>query len=152
VLPFVRLAMLRLLDELPRPGSGLSRTEGTILKLIGEGIRQPRELYQAFIESEEVSFMGDWSFFYNLDQLGAGGAPLIAGFRGLNFSPALPEPVRDTYYACELSLTHLGYSVLAGGTDALRHRQVNRAIGGFHLHSEAPWRWDHVSRRLLPPS
>jgi hypothetical protein len=151
VLPFLRLALLRLLEELPRPGSGLSRTEDTILRLIGEGIRQPRELYQAFIEAEEVSFMGDWSFFYSLDQLGAGSAPLIAGFRGLNFSPALPEPVRDAYYACELTLTHLGYSVLTGGTDAMRYRQVNRAIGGFHLQSAAPWRWDPVSRRLIAP-
>lgn len=151
ILPFLRLTMLRLLEELPHHRSGLSRTEWTILNLIGQGVRNPKDLYRAFTGSEEVFFMGDWSFYHNLDQMGSGGAPLIAGFRGLSFSPALPEPVRDAYLACELSLTHLGYSVLSGATDALRHRQISRTIGGFHLHSQAPWRWDRSSRQLLPP-
>lgn len=150
-LPFLRSAMLRLLDELPDHRSGLSRTEATIVKLIDAGVRTPRDLYQGFVDTEEAFFLGDWSFFHNLDQLGVGGAPLIAGFNGLHFSPALPEPARDAYFALELGLTHLGYSVLSGGTDALRHRKVSRAIGGFHLHSAAPWRWDHLARRLFPP-
>lgn len=151
VLPFLRLAMLRLLDELPNHASGLSRTEWTILNLVGQGIRRPRELYQAFMDYEEVYFMGDWSFYHALDQLGGGGAPLLAGYRGLSFSPTLPEASREAYFECELSFTHIGYSVLAGGTDALRHRPLNRTIGGFNLNSRAPWRWDHASRRLLPP-
>ena len=151
VLPFLRLSMLRLLEELPHVRSGLSRTEYATLKLIGLGVKRPREIYQAFSESEEALFMGDLSFFHNLDRMGAGGAPLIAGLRGWTFSPALPEEDREKYYSCELSLTHLGYSVLSSGADALRHRMVNRTIGGFHLHSAAPWRWDNASRRLLPP-
>jgi hypothetical protein len=151
VLPFLRLSVLRLLEELPGARHGLSRTEYTILQLVGSGIRRPRELFQAFTESEEVFFMGDWSFFHTLDQMGGGGAPLLAGLRGLTFSPALPEPVRDAYFDCELSLTHLGYSVLKGSTDALAHRKVDRFIGGYHLTSAAPWRWDSLSRTLLPP-
>ncbi len=151
ILPFLRPAILRHLEELPHLHSALSRTEWTILKLISDGIRTPREIYQAFTELEEAFFMGDWSFYHNLDQLALGGSPLIAGFSGLHFSPALPQPAREAYFACELSLTHLGYSVLSGSADALRHRQISRMIGGFHLHSGAPWRWDHGSRRLLPP-
>lgn len=150
-LPFLRPALLRLLDELPHDQSGLSRTEWMILRLIDAEVRKPRELFQGFTDSEEAVFMGDWSFFHALDQLAAGSAPLIAGFNGLHFSPALPEPAREAYFACELVLTHLGRSVL-GGADALRHRQISRAIGGFHLHSAAPWRWDRGARRLLPPS
>jgi hypothetical protein len=151
ILPFLRLAMMRLLDELPDRQSGLSRTETTIMNLIGQGVRRPPDLYRAFNEFEEAHFMGDWSFFHTVDQLGGGGAPLIAGFRGLSFSPAMPQPARDDYFACDLSFTHLGYSVLTGNADALRHRQVNRAIGGFQLTSGAPWRWDHTARLLLPP-
>jgi hypothetical protein len=151
-LPFLRAALLRLLDELPDHRSGLSRTEWTIIKLIGDGVRTPRDLYAGFVDTEEAFFMGDWSFFHNLDQLGWGGAPLIAGFNGLQFSPALPGPARDAYFALELGLTHLGYSVLSAGADALRHRLVNRAIGGFHLQPAAVWRWDRVARRLYPPA
>ncbi|MBI4723916.1 MAG: DUF1835 domain-containing protein [Rhodomicrobium sp.] len=151
ILPFLRLAMLRLLDELPDPRSGLPRTEWTILSLISQGVRTPRDLYRSFLDSEEVYFMGDWSFYHALDQLGGGGNPLIAGLKGLTFAPGLPEDVRDAYLDCELSFTHLGYSILSGNTDALLHRRLDRDIGGFHLQARAPWRWDRASRRLLPP-
>jgi hypothetical protein len=151
-LPFLRPALLRLLDELPDHRCGLSRTERTILHLIASGIRKPRELFQNFTDMEEAFFMGDWSFFHNLDQLGAGGAPLVAGFSGLHFSPALPASVREAYFACELGLTHLGFSVHSGGTDALRHRQMNRVMGGFHLRAGQEWRWDQSRLRLTPPA
>jgi hypothetical protein len=151
-LPFLRPAVPRLLEELPGARSGLSRTERTILHLIASGIRKPRDLFDAFTQTEEAFFMGDWSFFHNLDQLGAGGAPLVAGFSGLHFSPALPEPAREAYFACELSLTHLGFAAHSGNADALRQRQANRDIGGFHLGPGQEWRWDRARRRLIPPA
>lgn len=148
-LPFLRPAILRLLDELPDRHSGLSRTEMTILQLIADGVRTPREIYRAYTEMEEAFFMGDWSFYYGLDQLAAGGAPLIAGFGGLHFSPALPDAARDAYFACELSLTHLGFSTSSGNADALQHRQISRAIGGFRLEPGSAWRWDRRTRKLI---
>jgi hypothetical protein len=150
ILPFLRLAVLRLLDELP-DRSGLSRSEWTILSLVKRGAGRPDDLYRAFTATEEAFFMGDLSFFHALDQLGGCGAPLIAGFGGLAFSPSLPESAREAYFTLELSLTHLGHSVLAGAEDALRHREVERDVGGFRLSSRAPWRWDRASRRLYPP-
>jgi hypothetical protein len=152
ILPFLRLAFLRLLDELPHPRSGLSRTEWTILSLIGLGVKRPSDLYAAFTESEEVFFLGDLSFYHTLDELGAGGSPLIAGFKGLSFFPSMQEEAREEYLARELCLTHLGYSVLGGHTDALQHRQANRDIGGFHFTSRSAWRWNASERRLTPPS
>ena len=86
VLPFLRLAISRLLEELPRPVSGLSRTEWTILSLIEQGVKCPADIYETITDSEEALFMGDLSFYHALDTLGAGGAPLIAGFKGLTFS------------------------------------------------------------------
>jgi hypothetical protein len=151
VLPFLRLAMLRLLSELPHPRTGLSRTEATILQLIASGVRKPRELYAAFSEAEDALVVGDWSFFHLLDQMGGGGAPLLAGFSGLSFSPALPAPVRDAYLECSLSFTHLGYSCYAGTGNAMRQRSVKRPIGGYILDSNAPWYWDDASRTLTPP-
>ncbi len=85
VLPFLRLATLRLLDELPHPASGLSRTDWMILSLVAQGVKKPLELYEAFTESEEVFFMGDLSFYHALDRLGAGGAPLDRGLQGDDF-------------------------------------------------------------------
>ncbi len=151
ILPFLRLAMLRLLEELPHPASGLSRTERTILSLISEGVKTPPELYEAFTESEEVVFMGDLSFYHALDTLGAGGAPLIAGFKGVTFSPSMPEEEREAYLETELSCTHLGITVLSGKSDALQHRPFERHIGGYQLISRAPWRWSSENGQLLPP-
>jgi len=151
ILPFLRLAMLRLLEELPHPASGLSRTESTILSLVSQGVKRPLELYEAFTETEEVFFMGDLSFYHALDGLAAGGAPLIAGLKGLTFSPLMPEEERDAYLAAELSCTHLGIMVLMGKSDALQHRPLDRHIGGYQLHSRAPWRWNPENGQLLPP-
>jgi hypothetical protein len=151
ILPFLRLAMLRLLEELPHPASGLSRTEATILSLVSGGVKKPPELYEAFTHSEEVFFMGDLSFYHALDGLGEGGAPLIAGFKGLTFSPSMPEEERNAYLAAELACTHLGITVLSGKSDALQHRPLDRHIGGYWLHSRAPWRWNPENGRLLPP-
>ena len=151
ILPFLGLAMLRLLEELPHPASGLSRTEGAILSLVCEGVKKPPELYEAFTQTEEVFFMGDLSFYHALDGLGAGSAPLIAGFKGLTFSPSMPEEEREAYLAAELSCTHLGIMVLSGRSDALQHRTLDRQIGGYQLHSRAPWRWNPETWQLLPP-
>ncbi len=151
ILPFLRLTLLRLLDELPDQRSGLSRTERTILSLISQGVRRPADLYPAFAEAEEVFFMGDLSFYHTLDELAAGGAPLIAGFGGLTFFPSMQEDARDAYLASELSFTHLGLSVLSGNADALQHRRVSRSLGGFLTRSAAPWRWNPSARRLVPP-
>lgn len=151
VLPFLRLAILRLLEELPSPGSGLSRTEWTILNLISQGIRKPRELFEAFAETEELTFIGDWSFYHALDQLGSGGAPLIAGFQRRSFSPAMSDEEREAYLESELTFTHLGYSVLTGAADAMKNRKTMRALGGFSIDSNAPWRWDRASRQLQAP-
>jgi hypothetical protein len=151
VLPFLRLAILRLLEELPHPVSGLSRTEWAILSLIDQGVKSPADIYEAFTESEEALFMGDLSFYHALDGLGAGGAPLIAGLKGLAFSPSMPEEERDAYLAAELSCTHLGIMVLSGKSDALQHRPLDRHIGGCRLHSRAPWRWNPENGQLLPP-
>jgi hypothetical protein len=151
ILPFLRLAMLRLLEELPHPASGLSRTEATILSLVSGSVKTPPGLYEAFTHSEEAFFMGDLSFYHALDGLGEGGAPLIAGFKGLTFSPSMPEEERDAYLAAELSCTHLGITVLSGKSDALQHRPLDRHIGGYWLHSRAPWRWDPENGWLLPP-
>jgi hypothetical protein len=151
VLPFLRLSILRLLEELPSPRSGLSRTEETILNLVASGVRRPRELYEVYTQSEEAHFMGDWSFYRALDRLGGGRAPLIAGFGGLSYFPASWGPNQAAYIECELSLTHFGYSVVKGTADALRDRAFERDLGGYRFNSRAAWRWDRAKRQLLAP-
>ena len=147
-LPFLRAGILRLLEELPDPATGLSRTERTILGLVAEGLKNPSELYAAFAECDEMLSMGDMSFYHALDALAGGGAPLIAGFKGLAFSPLMKEEAREAYFAAEVSCTHLGIMVAAEKADALHHRCFSREIGGLKLDPRKPWRWNAKNRQL----
>ena len=47
-LPFLRLAILRLLEELPHPVSGLSRTDWAILSLIAQGVNPTKSQSRDF--------------------------------------------------------------------------------------------------------
>ena len=67
--------MLRLLEELPHPVSGLSRTEWGIFSLIEQGLKSPADIYEALTQSEEALFMGDLSFYHALDSLAEGARP-----------------------------------------------------------------------------
>ena len=133
VLPFLRLAIRRLLEELPHPVSGLSRTEWTILSLIEQGAKSPAGIYEAFPISEEALFMGDLSFYHALDTLGAGGAPLIAGFNGLTFFSF--DAGRGTgRVSCGRIVMH-----------ASRHHDPGREIGRLAAQASGP-----LHRRVLP--
>ena len=78
-LPFLRPALRRFLEELPAPGTGLGRTEQTILTAIADGTTAPARLFHEVLAQEEAAFMGDWSFFHLLDDLASCDVPLIAG-------------------------------------------------------------------------
>ena len=84
----------RLLEELPHPVSGFSRTEWAILSLIDQGFKSPAGILRHSPSLKRRSSYGDSSFYHALDTLGAGGAPLIAGFNGLTSSPSMPEEER----------------------------------------------------------
>ncbi|MEZ5774369.1 MAG: hypothetical protein R3D33_06635 [Hyphomicrobiaceae bacterium] len=48
-LPFLRSAIIRLLEELPAPATGLARSERQILDLLKHGIRQARPMYMGHL-------------------------------------------------------------------------------------------------------
>src|SRR5260221_94261 len=68
-LPFLKQALLRFLQELPAPGTGLGRTEETILTEIAGGTTAPVRLFHQVIRQEGAAFIGDWSFLHILDDL-----------------------------------------------------------------------------------
>ncbi|MEZ5828192.1 MAG: hypothetical protein R3D01_07270 [Hyphomicrobiales bacterium] len=74
----LRMAVLRMLEELPGP-DGLSRTERQMLATI-EGAESITALglFMATQKLEDAQFMGDWSFWHLLDQLALADEPLVA--------------------------------------------------------------------------
>ena len=115
-LPFLASAVRRLLEELPAPRDGLSRTERATLEVIAAGARAPLAAFAASQQLEEARFLGDTWFFRTLSALG----PLIDG-RGL---------------------TQLGERVLRGEADRVDVLGIDRWLGGTHLTRDNVWRWD----------
>jgi hypothetical protein len=149
-LPFLRSAVIRMLEELPGP-DGLSRTERQMLAMIeaGESVTA-LALFAAVQKQEDAQFMGDWSFWRLLDQLALAEEPLVAGLEAAPFQ-LTDQDLAKTYLTSRLTLTSLGKAVLAGGADWTEHHTVDRWWGGTHLTDDALWRWDAAAEDLIPP-
>lgn len=149
-LPFLRPAVIRMLEELPGP-DGLSRTERQMLATIEAGESSTAlALFVAVQKQEDAHFMGDWSFWRLLDQLALADAPLIAGLEAAPLQHIDPE-LAKAYLTSRLTLTSLGKAVLAGGADWAKQNRLDRWWGGTHLTEDALWRWDAGAEQLIPP-
>ena len=151
-LPFLNLAVHRMLEELPDPNLGITRTEHQILKLISEGISQPRRLFGKCQELEEAEFMGDASFFGHLRTLIRCPCPLIETRGAENFESKQDPIGCSEFQSSDMSLTSLGQLVLAGKKDYRKVANVNYWWGGSHITSENLWRWDAQNGRLTMSS
>lgn len=150
-LPFLRAAVLRMLEELPGP-DGLSRTERQLLASIE--VDESATALGAFVavqKMEDAEFMGDWSFWRLLNQLALADEPLVAGLEAAPFQHQDPERAK-AYLTSRLSLTSLGKAVLAGGADWAKHHTLDRWWGGTHLTEDNLWRWDALPERLIAPA
>ncbi|HWM32189.1 MAG TPA: hypothetical protein VNO69_10900 [Methyloceanibacter sp.] len=147
-LPFLRPAVVRMLEELPGP-DGLTRTERQMLATIQAGQITPLALFVTVQKQEEAVFMGDWSFWRLLDGLAMADAPLIAGLDAAPFQHDVPELAKP-YLTSLLSLTPLGEEVLAGGADWLVYNDIDLWWGGTHLTNDALWRFDAGEKELIP--
>ena len=122
-LPFLRPAVVRLLEEYPAVENGLGRSERQALEAVAAGARTPAEAFEAAQTTEERRFLGDGSFLAILDRI----APLVG-------------------QSADLRLTDLGARVLAGETEFVSRRW----IGGVEVLPPDPaWRWDAGHRRLV---
>lgn len=151
VLPFLRPAVQRMLEELPDATAGLARTEREILTAVRSGVTQPRRLFPAVQAQEEAAFMGDWSFWGWLDGLAASPAPLLDGLAGGPFRPGWDDETRQAYLTSTLRLTVIGNEVLAGKEDYATRACIDRWVGGTHLTNDTLWRWDAQAGTLIAP-
>ena len=133
-LPFLAPALRRLLEELPAPKSGLSRTERQALETISAGAHTPSASFAASQRLEDAPFLGDTWFFRTLAALGRGEARLI-------------ETEDDM-----LRLTDRGERVLRGEADLVELLGIERWLGGTHLTPDNTWRWDAANARLVTPT
>ena len=128
-LPFLGSAMERLLEELPGR-NGLARSERQILRVIADGAQDPKAAFVAVQALEEVTYLGDASFFRYLERLASGAAPLVS---------------RE---GDRLGLSEVGRAVLDGREDFVRVGSLQRWVGGVRLSRDNLWRWDSDRRTL----
>ena len=151
-LPFLGPALLRLLEELPAPGDGLSGTERRALQAIAAGAATPAAAFLAEQDLETAPFLGDAWFFRALAGLGAGPARLVETQAGDPLPP--PPPLGDprAFARLPLRLTDAGQRVLDGRDDRVALLGLDRWLGGTHLTPAAAWRWDPAARVLVRPA
>ncbi len=128
-LPFLAAALVRLLEELPAVGTGLSRTERQALLALRPGGVTLDAAFRAAHDEDPV-FLGDSVFASITTRLAVGPAPLLDG----------------------LTLTAAGHDVLDGRRDWAAMGALDRWLGGVHLVGPRPWRWDPDARRTVAPA
>jgi hypothetical protein len=156
-LPHLRDAVLRLLAELPAPGTGLGSTEMGLLELIYPG--PPRRL--SVIINTLVYFNGFYRHtIFNYSETALLAEPLAFGpmpaLTGLN--PELQSVDLGNFRRRDEIhkegrpvLTAFGEAVLTGRANFSRCNPVRRWWGGTELTNANLWRWDPVASVLIAP-
>jgi hypothetical protein len=137
-LPFVPGALRRHFEDYPSLANGLSRSERQMLSALCQRDLTFHELFAACQNMEERVYMGDTTFRSILHGLAEGRNPLV---RTAVQAATHPASVR-------FALSDLGGVVLSGGADHVDLNGIDRWMGGVHLTSANPWRWDPDSESL----
>jgi redox-sensitive transcriptional activator SoxR len=132
-LPFLAPALLRLLEELPAPGDGLSGTERRALEAVAAGRKTPREAFIAAQEAESAPFLGDTWFYSAVAELGAGPNRLLETDEGEPLPLAPPLGDAQRFVPLRLRLTEAGEKVLAGEANRVALLGIDRWVGGTHV-------------------
>jgi hypothetical protein len=148
-LPFLAPALRRLLEELPAPADGLSRTERSALETIAAGARTPAASFVAAQRLEEAPFLGDAWFYRTLSVLGQGTARLVERDDGTPLPPPPPLSDAELFARLRLRLTATGERTLRGEADRVELLGIDRWIGGTHLTLDNGWRWDRTELKLV---
>jgi hypothetical protein len=141
-----------LLEELPAPADGLSRTERSALQTVAAGARTPPAAFVAAQRLEEAPFLGDAWFYRALSALGQGETRLLESDDGTPLPP--PPPLADSQHFArlQLRLTATGEHALRGEADRVELLGSDRWIGGTHITADNNWRWDTTELKLVRPT
>jgi DNA-binding transcriptional MerR regulator len=151
-LPFLAAALVRLLEELPGAGDGLSAVERRALRAVEAGARSAEDAFAVAQDEEAAPFLGDAWFFRTLSILGRGESRLLESAAGEPLAAPPPLGEWEAFGGAGLRLTALGRRVLGGKADRVELLGIDRWVGGVHLLPGAVWRWDAQARALVPPA
>jgi hypothetical protein len=147
-LPEARAALQRLLEEYPSPRDGLGRIERNALLAIRDGAITPGLAFRHYQQTEGLPFLGDLGFYYRLEQLSNGPAPLVSGLPQGGIATAARSNRTVEYIDTPIELTGAGNSVLDGNADQIALNGIDGWIGGVHLTPGNLWRYDPATQAL----
>ncbi|MDJ0655544.1 MAG: hypothetical protein QNJ40_15380 [Xanthomonadales bacterium] len=147
-LPFMGTGLLRLAQEYPAHDTGLTRTQAQILQVLADAPQKPGPLFQASSAMEQQAFMGDWSFWCQVEALSAVSEPALLGTDGRAFERPPADGPSPDWARREIELTDFGRAVQAGDTDFLQANVRECWIGGVQLSPKNDWRWNREQRRF----
>lgn len=142
VLPFLKAALQRQLQELPWTNDGLSLTERDALKTLARGPRSAAEVFaEAQTKRDPQPFMGDLFFWSVLRDLLEAPRPPIAVSAATR---------RAAWHKRALRLTPIGKALLAGKLDWQTAGPHERWVGGIAVaRGASAWRWDPRTARAF---
>lgn len=155
-LPYLEAALTRHLQQYPSVRNGLNRTQNQILQAVNDGAAKLGEIFMA--TREHPAFMGDGSCWTVIEQMAECKVPLVridgpGTFRDFMEPDEIGTPTLKDIKRWDVSITDAGKKVLAGRQDFIKLNGIDRWLGGVHLQgTEAQWRWDEDSQRLVKTS
>jgi hypothetical protein len=153
LLPRLRHAVSTLLEELPWRRTGLGATEMRMLDFISVSEKKTAQDLLLYDSRYSGRVFGYWEQGALLDGLGRCRKPAISGIKEGPFTLELHDDRarHRRYLKSKLTLTPLGYAVLAQTDDFARHNSISRWWGGTKLTNKRLWRWDQDNKVLIAP-
>jgi hypothetical protein len=151
ILPKLKRAVVRLLEELPHRATGLGTTEMRMLRLISKGNMSADGVFRALHRPNTRRVFDYWEIGPLLDGLARCPAPAVSGLEEGPFTLELRRERYERYMRSQLSLTSLGSAILAREGDFSRHNPIHRWWGGTELTNDRLWRWDPENKALVAP-
>ncbi|CAA6815942.1 MAG: Unknown protein [uncultured Sulfurovum sp.] len=128
LLPFLKGAIYRMIEEYPNTKCGLSRTEYQALMVISSGINTPLEIFNTSQDLEERRFMGDVIFW-----------KILENFEKYKVTQREEE---------KILITSLGEKLLNGEENWINIKPLERYIGGVKLTKDNLWCWDMEKKTI----
>lgn len=136
LLPFVKDAVSRLLEEYPDKNNGLSRTEKQIGQVIYSGVTHPLAIYELVQRKEKIPYMSEQSFRRHLYKMLTAEHPLVAFGKNIK----VPGVRSEEFLKQQCYITNTGFNILAESADHIFLNGIDRWVGGVHLTEENIWR------------
>ncbi|HHD82303.1 MAG TPA: DUF1835 domain-containing protein [Campylobacterales bacterium] len=128
ILPYLKGAIYRMLEEYPNSKCGLSRSEYQTLIIIANGTDNPLEIFMKYQSCEERRFMGDVIFW-----------KILENFQNHN----VIEKIEG-----KLHITSLGRKLLEGKVYWFTIKPFEKWIGGVKLTPDDIWCWNVEKKQL----